>query len=230
MKVAVSRGGDRNGEDDGFREATGSRDQLSDVSTPGARRPRRPRSGPDRVLGGDVHLGQGCGARGLVRGTHAILGPQRTPEALLSARQQPRAVGRASTGLSLDGGGLSLGTRLHGPRAQGPELGPCRWEGPRTQRGTSGDLASDEVALATGVFLAELGLGDGAGAPGQGEGTRREGAGQRSSGRRGPGRGLCLPDPQLQKWPAEVGMKELSSLPFKWQPGEQQQRQEAGGA
>ncbi|XP_036076772.1 fibrosin-1-like protein isoform X3 [Rousettus aegyptiacus] len=32
MKVAVSRGGDRNGEDDGFREATGSRDQLSDSS------------------------------------------------------------------------------------------------------------------------------------------------------------------------------------------------------
>lgn len=85
MKVAVSRGGDRNGEDDGFREATGSRDQLSDVSTPGARRPRRPRSRPDRVLGGDVHPGQGCGARGLVRGTHAILGPRRTPEALLSA-------------------------------------------------------------------------------------------------------------------------------------------------
>lgn len=85
MKAPVSRGGDRNGEDDSFREATGSRDQLSDVSTPGARRPRRPRSGPDRVLGGDVLPGQGCGALGLVRGTHAILGPQRTPEARLSA-------------------------------------------------------------------------------------------------------------------------------------------------
>lgn len=41
MKVAVSRGGDRNSEDDSFREATSSRrsssrDQLSDVSPPGA--------------------------------------------------------------------------------------------------------------------------------------------------------------------------------------------------
>lgn len=110
MKVAVSRGGDRNSEDDSFLEATSSRrssprDQLSDVSTPelAGRGVHGPGRGLDAVRAGMCTAGQGCGGLGHVCGMHAILGLQGTyRKRSCWPRQQLRAVARASAGLSPD--------------------------------------------------------------------------------------------------------------------------------
>lgn len=143
MKVAVSRGGDRNSEDDSFLEATSSRrssprDQLSDVSTPELA--GRGVHGPGRAEGW-TQCEQGCAQRGRdAVGSATCVAC--TPSSGYRERTGSAPVGPDSSGGPWPGrpqvsarmrGGLSLGTRLHGPRVQVPELGPCRWEGPWAQ-------------------------------------------------------------------------------------------------